>query len=103
MTALSWFDLSKVKDGTRVRFAQDWDIFPECVVPAGTLATVVNNSLNEITSEMHVLADPLEIRRALEKWDGEVYLSPFLGGGVAHLDENGEDLAWQDLSPLEVL
>ena len=103
MTALSWFDLSKVKAGTRVRFVEGWDIFPQCFVPAGTLATVIENNLNEITSSMEVLPDDLEIRRALSEWDGQIELSPFFGGGVAHTDENGDDLAWQDRSPLEVL
>jgi len=103
MTALSWFDLSKVEAGTRVRFVEGWDIFPDCFVPEGTLATVIENNLNEITSAIEVLPDDLEIRRALKEWDGQIELSPFLGGGVAHLDENGNDLAWQELSPVEVL
>ncbi len=50
MRTLSWFDLSKVNDGTRVVFTAAHDIFPECVVPAGTLGTVVHNLGNKSRS-----------------------------------------------------
>ena len=100
---LTWFDLSKVASGTRVRFVEGWDIFPDCFVPAGTLGTVIENNLNEITSAMEVLPDDLDIRRALAEWDGQIELSPFTGGGVAHTDEQGNDLAWQELSPVATI
>jgi hypothetical protein len=45
---LTWLDLSKVGNGTRVVFTAAHDIFPECIVPAGTTATVTENGLHEL-------------------------------------------------------
>jgi len=98
---LTWFNLSKVENGARVEFVVDWDIFPDCLVPTGTIATIVENNLNEITSEMLVLPDNVRVQRALEHWDGQIILSPF-EGGTSQVDENGNDLTWQELSPLAI-
>jgi hypothetical protein len=71
----TWLELSRdLKKGDRVVFATDWDIFPETIVVAGTTATVVENSLNEMEPTLIVLPDDEVIRRALRYWDGEVYV-----------------------------
>jgi hypothetical protein len=97
MTALTWFDLSKQPDGTRVKFASDWDIFPECVVPKGTSAVIKENGLNDIWCAMLVLPDDPELRVALLEWDGHIHLSsPDLDPGNSAHD------AWYDESPLQL-
>ncbi len=75
MTRLSWFDLSKCPDGTRVVFAEPHDIFPECIVPAGAEAVIKENGLNEIWSAMLVLPDDEQLRAALREWDGCVHMT----------------------------
>jgi hypothetical protein len=72
---LTWFDLSRLKDGTRVVFAEDWDIFPICMVPKGTTGSVVENGLNEIWCLLLVAVDDDKIREDLREWDGRVTLS----------------------------
>jgi hypothetical protein len=97
MKQLSWLELSAVKDGTRVVFAQAWDIFPECTVPAGTLATVKENSLNEMQPGMWVLPDDESIRLALaDDWEGNVHLYNI--DLKTHADE--PDSGWDQPSPL---
>ena len=61
---LTWLDLSKVKDGTRIVFTTSWDIYPECVVPEGTTGTVVENGLNEIWSCLMIKTDDALITEA---------------------------------------
>jgi hypothetical protein len=71
----SWLELSRdLKKGDRVAFARSWDVFPETVVPAGAIATVVENSLNEMEPTLFLLPDDPAIREALRRWSGEVYL-----------------------------
>jgi hypothetical protein len=71
----SWLELSRdLKKGDRVAFARPWDVFPETVVPAGAIATVVENSLNEMEPTLFLLPDDPAIREALRRWSGEVYL-----------------------------
>jgi hypothetical protein len=105
MTTISWFDLSKVADGTRVVFEQPHDIFPECVVPAGTHGTVVHNYLNEMQQSISVLPDDERLRTALRNWDGEIILGTHLNSG-ADLEADPPDdeaAAWFARSPLAVL
>jgi hypothetical protein len=68
MPTLNWFDLSKVANGTRVVFAEAWDIFPECIVPAGSTATVTENGLNELACACIVTPDDPALRTALAQW-----------------------------------
>lgn len=94
---LTWFELSKLADGARVAFVEDWDIFPECIVRAGETATVTENGLNEMWSEMWVRPDSAAVREILQEWDGRIQLAPPLGYDG---DDHDDDPAWQELSPL---
>lgn len=97
---LTWLELSKLPVGTRVRFADTWDIFAEDVwIPEGTTGTITENGLNEIFEQCAVLTDNPEITEKLEAWEGEVMLSP------PNFDRRygNRDKAWYELSPLEVL
>jgi hypothetical protein len=96
MTQLSWIKLAELPDGARVVFSEDYDIFPECVVPAGTVATIVENSLNEMQPGLFLQPDDESIRTALKQWDGIIYLMPEADSG------DPEDPAWQEPSPVEV-
>jgi hypothetical protein len=105
MKALTWFELSTLEAGTRVQFVEPFDIFSENIlVPAGTLATLMDNSLNEIQPLMAVLPDDRDIRRKLLDWDGEVILYGWTNNGgminSADADPTHEDSEWQQESPL---
>jgi hypothetical protein len=60
--------LAKISNGTRVVFAEAWDIFPECIVPAGSTATVTENGLNELACACIVTPDDPALRTALAQW-----------------------------------
>ena len=108
MTQLNWLDLSRLKGGTRIVFAEDWDIFPECIVPKGTNAVLKENGLNEIWCSMLVVPDDEAVRKALSHWDGCIVLGTHLDPGVdlekhAELcteEENARVNEWFALSPL---
>jgi hypothetical protein len=68
--------------GTRVVFAEAWDIFPECVVPEGTTATITENGLNELACACIVTPDDPNLRTALAEWDGDIWLTPPLDRSV---------------------
>jgi hypothetical protein len=95
-TPLSWFELSKVVNGTPIVFATAWEI-----VPAGTTGTVVENGLNEIRCRMRVAVDDARVTEALEEWDGCVELGGHLDPGA---DQNKPDdsrtRAWREPSPI---
>ncbi len=96
MKQLTWFEASKLPAGTRVVFADDHDIYPEALVPAGTMATVTTNDLNEMSASLYVLPDDASLRDALKEWDGEIILYPALDR-----DESGnKEFAWNALSPI---
>lgn len=98
MKQLTWFECSAMlKDGDRVRFVTEWDMFPHCQIPEGTVATVVENDLNELNSLLWVLPDDRNVRRALKEWDGEIGLGSNLDAGA---DDPKTDREWQSLSPL---
>ena len=98
MQRLTLFDLSKLDDGARVVFAVPFDIFPEAVIPAGTLATVKENGLNEIWSAMLVLPDDETIREKLREWDGCIHIKG--GNPGCHQDHPEFAAEWLALSPL---
>jgi hypothetical protein len=98
---LTWLELAKLPEGTRVRFAEPLDIFPECIVPAGTVGTIAENGLNEIWCAMLVSVDDEKVTAALQQeWKGKVYLPPY----GTHLDPGCDDAesdeAWNSESPL---
>jgi len=58
MTALTWLEASKLKEGDRVVFVTPLDIFAAAViVPEGMLATVTHQELNELGSVLYVTPD----------------------------------------------
>ena len=97
MTAqLTWLEASRLNVGDRVVFVDAHDIFPECVVPAGTTGTVTENGLNESLGTVIVAPDDTALRVALREWDGAIWLSP-------PLDREGSgnrEPAWSEPSPL---
>lgn len=93
---LTWREVSALENGTRVQFVEAWDIFPITVVEIGTVGTLVENELNEITSTAAVVPDDRKLRHDLAEWDGEIDLSPYFGGGTSA----SEDEEWDALSPL---
>jgi hypothetical protein len=76
-------------NGTRLQFEDTHDIYPYCIVPAGTLCTIRDNNLNETLESIDLLPDDKEVRAALREWDGCVVLNPA---------NSGE--GWDDQSPL---
>ena len=80
---------------------EPWDIFPETIVPAGSLATVVENSLNEMQPCLIVLPDDDAQRVRLKEWSGNVWL---WGPDDDALDVDGHPVAdskWLNPSPVE--
>jgi hypothetical protein len=78
-TTLTWREaIDTLQSGARVRFVQDWDVFPLTVVKEGTTGKVVfieNNSQKRPMSDyIHVLPDDEAIRATFAEWDGVVYL-----------------------------
>lgn len=98
MTGMSWHDASaRLKAGDKVRFDTSHDIFPECLVPEGATATVVENSLNEACALLELRPDDTSIREALKNWDGNILLSP------ESYDAFRDGAAWHDCSPIEMV
>ena len=91
----TWLELSKLPEGTRLRFTADWDIFPECLVSAGTVCTLHENSFNEACCMALLAPDDESIRDALRHYDGLVYIP----GPRQHWSMPD----WNDESPLEVI
>lgn len=89
---ITWLELSKVEEGTRIVFPDGFDIFPDCYVKPGTTATVTENSLNEACQIMLVRPDDEVVRTALAEWNGDIHLSPELQGAD-----------WHDDSPVEII
>ncbi len=96
--ALSWLALSKVANGALVVFAEAHDIFPECMVPAGTTGTVTENGLNELLGTVIVAPDDTALRAALAEWDGAIWLSPPLDRATGNREPD-----WLGVSPLALL
>lgn len=97
---MSWFDLSKVEEGAVVVFAEAWDIFPDCVIPAGTKAVVVENGLNEIWCGMLVAPGDQSLRDQLKEWKGCVHLGSHLDPGADAITKPLEQRKWDALCPL---
>jgi hypothetical protein len=72
------------------------DIFPcDVIVPAGMLATVARQELNEISSALYVTPDDEAIRAKLAAWEGEIQLVP----GLDDVDER-DARVWHAFSPI---
>lgn len=105
MKPLTWFELACLEEGTKVAFCEDWDIFPEALVRAGTTAVIKENGLNEIWCAMLVLPDDEELRKTLTYWNGAIHFNPGLDPG-ADLEgdpENEESQKWHQPSPLALM
>jgi hypothetical protein len=101
--AATWFELARdLHPGSRVKFVMPWDIFPHCVVPAGTLGTVKETGLNEIWGGLLVVPDNAEIRERLASWDGAIQLG-YNEGLDPGVEDASIDPAWQADSPLAVV
>ncbi len=96
---LTWMELAALPEGTRLVFAEAYEI-----VPAGTQGVLTENGLNEIWCAMLVTPDDAELREQATSFYG------YEGGGVrmGHgLDPGGDrdgivhgDIAWDTHSPL---
>lgn len=62
---------TNMREGNRVRFIDDWDIYPYCIVPAGTVGTITEVTERE-NGMVFVLPDNTEIREILKDWDGAI-------------------------------
>jgi hypothetical protein len=71
----TWLELSKQPDGTRVVFTQEWNS-PQCIVPVGTTATIVENGLNKIWQTCLVRPDSAELQSFLFGWGSCIHLVP---------------------------
>lgn len=96
-TVLTWLELSKLAEGTEVVFPYDHDVFPECIIPAGSVAVIVGNELNELSQAICVRPNSAKLRAELS--DGELLL-------VCEGDDAAPDATkskWTTVSPLAVL
>lgn len=103
---LIWRDLIPLSKGTRVVFAEPFDIYPFAFVPKGTAGAVVHNGLvdpNPLHDHMlTVLPDDLTIRGLLKDWNGEIHLFPCMPDmGRTDLIE-ADNPRWGEASPLEL-
>jgi len=55
--------------GTRVIFADSWDIYPICIVPAGTTGVIVDQN-KDFTAIL-----PDEANDGLDEWSGQIHVS----------------------------
>lgn len=99
--ALTWFQLSaQANPGDRVRFVTPHDIFPHALVEAGEMATVIENSLNELHCGLYLLPDNPALREKLQPWEGQIYLPP-ADLGRFDTDPNSGSL-WYTESPITI-
>lgn len=91
---ITWFDLSRdLRPGSRVRFVTSVDRFPEgFIIPEGSMATVVENGLNDIWCALSLRHDDAAIAEKLAAWDGLIILNP---------DNDG--VAMYDAAPLQIV
>ena len=93
---MSWFEASRdLKAGDRVVFCNEWDIFPDVLIPEGMQATVIEQGLNEIWATLSVKPDDADLQTVLAEWEGNVHLAPPLDRNTGN-----REMAWQEPSPL---
>jgi hypothetical protein len=73
---LTWTELAALPADTRVEFPEGHDIYPHCIVPAGTTGTIVSNDLNEIFAMLSVRVENFDVQQALKEWNGNVEFAP---------------------------
>lgn len=98
---LSWLACKDLKHGDRVVFIDDWDIFPEALVKAGTVCTVEANGLADAQAGFHLslYPDDKAVRAALHEWDGHIHLGDDLNREV----EPTTDPEWLAAAPIAKL
>ena len=69
----TWFELAWLKEGARVRFVRPWT-FSGCSVPAGKLATIKENRLNDQWFGISVVPDDKALQDALKESHGAIWL-----------------------------
>lgn len=103
MKPLTWLEVAGLPEGTRVQFVEQLDIFPEALIPAGSMATIVENGLNEIWCAMLVKPDDEKLCAALSAWQGRIYLPPTGTSLDPGADNAASDPAWNSASPLALV
>ena len=102
MKQLTWLELSAVKDGTRLIFAQTWHT--HITVPQGTTVAVKENGLNEIWCAMLLTPDDKKMRDSLTRKDdefsGHIHIAAKANPGC---DDPEHDEDWNSPSPLALL
>ena len=89
MNNLTWDTLRGAAVGTLLEFVQPHDIYPYCIVPAGTLAIVARVYLDGEHAIIDLLpADPATCK-ALKEWDGCIQFNP-----------HNDGYSWSDESPV---
>lgn len=84
---LTWQDLRAMPRGTRLMFPERWDIYPHCIVPAGTRAIVMDNQLAGEGAILSLLTNNAKVTEALSEWDGCVEFNP-MNDGYEWTDES---------------
>lgn len=75
MDKIRWIDLTHLPIGVLVVFEDDWDIFPEGVVPAGTRACVTSQVYGSFEGP-YIGVTPVTPVPGLDllEWNGEVHV-----------------------------
>ena len=75
---LTYTELAALPLGTRLVFAEDYDIYPHARVRAGTRGEVTDNTLADDSQPgcIALLPDDLALRETLREWDGCIILIP---------------------------
>ena len=84
----TWLALSALPNGALVEFVEDYDIFPDGVVKAGTRANVGEQGLNEANPILKL--DPVDPIAFLHNWDGQIWLMP-RAGRLEYMDSSAAD------------
>ena len=95
---LTYTELAALPLGTRLVFAEDYDIYPHARVRAGTRGEVTDNTLAADSQSgcIALLPDDLALRETLREWDGCIILTPRKDGtpmdAVSPLTKDGTTL-----------
>ena len=86
---MTWSELRDAPFGTKLVFPNEWDIYPYCVVPAGTKAVVARNRLASDEHIIALLTDNDHVHDSLREWNGCIEFAPMNDG-----------YTWSDESPV---